>query len=101
MGMMETIVFGMAALILGITAIAAVLFKKSALSVFLGIMTIGSMLCSLYYWRIALIDSGKVVTWLGFDIYPPVAVVTLAILSTGLICVILGLKQTIQHKKNN
>lgn len=101
MGMTETILFGMAALILGIVAVVMVLLKKSVWCILLGIMTIGSMLCSLYYWRIALIDSGKVVTWLGFDIYPPVAVVTFAILSTGLVCTILGLKQTIQHKKNN
>lgn len=101
MGMMETIVFGMVAFVLGIVAIVMVSLKKSKLSVFLGIMTIVSMLCSLYYWRIALIDSGKVVTWLGFDIYPSVAVVTFAILSTGLVCTILGWKQTILHKKNN
>ena len=99
MGLTEALIFGLVALTFAIFAIVLLAVKKSVLSSIAGIITVGFVCLSAYNWWLALGDSGKNQQWLGFDEYPLVVIILLALTGTGLFCII----KTIIHllmKKN-
>jgi len=90
MGMMETIVFGVSALILAIFAVALLIGKKPVFSGILGILTLALVGLSAYNWWLALGDSGKNQQWLGFGRYPVAVIILVILAAAGVVCVIDG-----------
>ena len=92
MGLQEAIIFGTIALVCA--AVALILLRRHAcISAIFGTLAIAEITTSLYNWRFALIDSGKNTQWLGFDLYPPVAIICAAIIAAGLVCIISAVRR--------
>lgn len=89
MGMTEAILFGM--LSLCFVAIAGYALRKLPfVSIGTGLLTIVFAYLSAYYWRLALLDSGKNTAFLGAERYPLVLCIYIVLFGFGLVSLIGG-----------
>jgi len=99
MGMIETIIFGMLALMTAITAIRCLRSKPPIISLLLGVGTILFVCLSGYNWRLALIDSGKNTAWLGFSRYPFALIILVALSAVALISIVMSASSILKRKR--
>ena len=99
MGLMETVVFGFIALVCAIIGLVLLKAKKPLLSSVTGIITICFVVLSGWNWRLALIDSGKNVRWLGLDQYPFAVIILIVLAAAGIACIVLGIVRLMKMKR--
>ena len=98
MGLMETVVFGFIALTCAIIGLVFLKANKPLLSSVTGIITVCFVVLSGWNWRLALIDSGKNVQWLGLDQYPFAVIILLVLAAAGFSCIIMGIVRSARLK---
>ena len=93
---MELIYFGCVSL--GFTIFALIFrgFKKSVPSIILGALAVVFMVISDVYWYHALVESGKDERWLGFSQYPIGLIISVALVGTGLFCIVNGIVRLVR-----
>jgi len=97
MGMTEAILYGVLSLAFAAIAIS-MLRKLPIISALAGLFTNIFVVMSAYYWRLALIDSGKNTAWLGAERYPLVLCVYIVLACMGCICVVCGIVRCVKKQ---
>lgn len=82
-----TLLFGFASLIGAGLSIGYYRAHKYWASILWGTGSIPFVFASGYYWRFALLESGKRITWLGFERYPFALGTLIVILVVAVICI--------------
>ena len=98
MGLWETINFGCIALILTILSVVFLRKQKWIMSICLGVFVIPFVCLSGYNWRLALIDSGKDPTWLGFRQYPVAVIILIFLVAIALFSTLFSILQKNREK---
>ena len=94
-----TMLFGMLSMTCAILAVVFLCAKIHIPSGVLGIAAVVLIVLSTRYWRVALIESGKNPQWLGYERYPFVLYVCIALVAAGLFCTIAGVVGFIRKKR--
>ena len=95
----QVIGFGFLSLFCAIVAIVLKLRKNNVFSIVTGLLALVFITVSLYFWFLILINSGKNVRFLGFDLYPPVGVIVLFIIAIGISCITTGIVGLVRKRR--
>lgn len=98
MNIMKIIGFGSCSVI---ALAAAILFLKQRKAIFTSIcvlLSTASIVCSCHFWNILLKESGKTTYLLGYERYPFVLYLTLAIILANLVCISFSLVFLLKHE---